>query len=81
MSSLRDKQKTENGLAKLESKDASNKPVEGRYKDYNRQAAKSNTRLAVLNTAVELLKTHRKPIELAEVLSLAGELEQWALGQ
>ena len=39
------------------------------------------TRLAVLNTAVELLETHRKPIELSDVISLATQLEAWASGR
>jgi hypothetical protein len=39
----------------------------------------SPTRLAVLNTAIEILKTHRKPIELIDVLSLADKLKTWAL--
>jgi hypothetical protein len=38
------------------------------------------TRLAVLNTATEMLKTHRKAIELNEVVFLACQLEKWALG-
>jgi SWIM zinc finger len=38
------------------------------------------TRLAVLNTATEILKTHRKAIDTAEVISFASQLERWALG-
>lgn len=60
------------------SKDIPNKPKEGYSKDFDKQA--TITRLAVLNTAVELLKTHRKPIELTDIISLASQLEQWALG-
>jgi hypothetical protein len=41
----------------------------------------SPTRLAVLNSATEILKTHRKPVELNEVLSLASQLEIWAFGK
>jgi hypothetical protein len=49
-------------------------------KDFSRQLAKISPRLGVLNTASEILKAYGKPIELAEVLSLAGQLETWVLG-
>jgi hypothetical protein len=52
---------------------------EAHYKDFSRQATYHNPRLTVLNTAVELLKTHRRPMELAEVISLASQRETWAL--
>jgi len=70
---------TEYDKPKPEANNTANKPKEAHYKDFDRQATKS-TRLAVLNTAVELLRSHRKPIEIAEVLSIASQLEQWALG-
>ncbi|MGE5446222.1 MAG: hypothetical protein ACM3SR_16775 [Ignavibacteriales bacterium] len=60
-------------------KHISNKVREAYSKDFDKQA--TITRLATLNTATEILKTHRKPIELAEVLCLASQLEQWALGE
>jgi hypothetical protein len=39
------------------------------------------TRLAVLNTATEIAKTWGKPVEFSVVISLAAQLEKWALGQ
>lgn len=60
-------------------KEPSDKAKQGPGKALDRQA--TITRLAVLNTATEVLKTHRKPIELTEILSLASELEAWALGR
>jgi SWIM zinc finger len=51
---------------------------EAHSKDFNSQS--TITRLAVLHTATEILKNHRKPIELSDVASLASQLEQWALG-
>lgn len=39
------------------------------------------TRLAVLNTSVELLKAAKKPFGLKEVLTVARALERWALGE
>jgi hypothetical protein len=59
-------------------KNAHNKPVEAHSKDFDRQT--TITRLAVLNTTVEILKTHGQPIELEEVFFLASRLEAWALG-
>jgi hypothetical protein len=56
-----------------------NKLQEAHNKDLDKQA--TITRLATLNTATEILKTHRKPVELNEVLSLASQLEKWALGK
>lgn len=44
------------------------------HKPLERQS--SITRVAVLNTATEILKTHRKRIELADVVSIASQLEQ-----
>lgn len=64
--------------SKVESKYVHYKNKAGSGKGYDRQS--TITRLAVLNTATEVLKTHRKPIELDEVFSLAKELESWALG-
>jgi hypothetical protein len=55
-----------------------NKAQEAHSKGFDKQA--TITRLAVLNTATEILKTQRKPIELGEVISLASQLEAWALG-
>lgn len=66
--------------SELASKDTSNKSVEGRYKDFDRQSTIS-PRLATINSAIEALKTHRKPIELADILTLASQLEAWALGK
>ncbi len=62
-----------------EPRNGTNKSQEAQIKDFNRQTT-ITTRLAVLNTATEILKTHRKPVELNEVLSLASQLEIWALG-
>ncbi|MGE5443921.1 MAG: hypothetical protein ACM3SR_04875 [Ignavibacteriales bacterium] len=62
-----------------ETKGASNKHQESNSKDFNRQS--TITRLAVLNTATEILKTHRKPIEFNDIISLASQLEKWALGE
>lgn len=61
------------------SKNHATKPQEAHSKDFSRQS--TITRLAVINSAIELLKTHRKPIELAEVISLASQLETWALSK
>ncbi|MGE5444087.1 MAG: SWIM zinc finger family protein [Ignavibacteriales bacterium] len=78
------KQKIEglNGNPKTEPKDTANKPVEAQKqadnKPFDRQS--NITRLAVLNTATEILKTHGKPVELTDVVSIASQLEQWALG-
>jgi uncharacterized Zn finger protein len=66
-----------NRTVKPKSKDALSKPVEAHNKDFDRQF--TITRLATLNTATEILKTHRKPIELTDVVSIASQLEQWAL--
>jgi hypothetical protein len=63
----------------VESKHTPNKAQEANSKDFNRQA--TITRLAIINSAIEVLKTHRKPIELTEVLSLASQLETWASGR
>lgn len=62
-----------------ESKHTPNKPQEAHSKDFDKQA--TITRLAVINSAIELLKTHRKPIEIQEVISLASQLEKWALSK
>lgn len=35
--------------------------------------------LAVLNTAIDVLSTHRKLIELTDVVSLATQPEKWEL--
>jgi hypothetical protein len=61
-----------------ETKDTSDKPQEVNNKDFDRQ--RTITRLAVLNTATEILKTHRKPIEFNDIVSIAAQLEKWALG-
>ena len=37
------------------------------------------SRLAVLNTATEILKTHSHPITVEDVIEIAQELLQWAL--
>ncbi|MGE5445793.1 MAG: hypothetical protein ACM3SR_14565 [Ignavibacteriales bacterium] len=63
---------------KPEAKDTSDKPTEAPTKPFDRQS--TITRLAVLNTATEILKTHSKPIEFNDIVSLAAQLEQWALG-
>jgi len=55
-----------------------NKPAEARCKDFDRQA--TITRLAVLNTATEILKTHNKPITVESLFKVACQLEKWALG-
>ncbi|MGE5444759.1 MAG: SWIM zinc finger family protein [Ignavibacteriales bacterium] len=47
-------------------------------KPFDRQS--TITRLAVLNTATEILKTHSKPIEFSDIVSLVAQLEKWALG-
>jgi hypothetical protein len=70
-------QRVEQSNPKSEPKHAPNKAQEAPSKDFDKQA--TNTRLATLNTATEILKTHRKPLELADVLSLASQLETWAL--
>ncbi len=62
-----------------EAKHTPKKLQEAHNKDLDKQA--TITRLATLNTATEILKTHRKPVELNEVLSLASRLEMWALGK
>jgi hypothetical protein len=62
-----------------ESKGASNNHQESNSKDFNRQS--TITRLAVINTATEILKTYRKPIEFNDIVSLASQLEKWALGE
>ncbi len=62
-----------------QSKHTPSKAQEANSKDFNRQAT-IHTRLAVLNTATEILKTQRKPIELTDVLSPSSQLETWALG-
>ncbi len=51
----------------------------GKRSESNRQEV--ITRLAVLNTATEILKTHRKPIEIKEVVILASKLEGWAIAE
>lgn len=61
-----------------ESKNTPNKTQEAHTKEFDRQAR--ITRLAVLNAATEILKTHRKPIEFDDILSIAAELEKWAKG-
>ncbi|MGE5443637.1 MAG: hypothetical protein ACM3SR_03435 [Ignavibacteriales bacterium] len=61
--------------AKSESDD---KPKEAHSRDFNRQA--TITRLAVLNTATEILKTHNRQISFDDVVALADRLEAWALG-
>lgn len=73
MPSSFDKPKLEGGAKEL-----SNKPQEAHSKKFDRQA--TITRLAVLNTATEVLKTHSKPIEFSDIVSLAAQLETWALG-
>jgi hypothetical protein len=50
--------------------------TENHHNSYDKQA--TITRLAVLNTATEILKTHDQPIELEEVFFLASRLEAWA---
>lgn len=56
-----------------------NSKNEPRSKEFDRQAV--ITRLATINSAIEALKTHRKPIEYGDIVSLAARLEAWALGQ
>ena len=46
---------------------------------YNKQRV--IRRLACLNIAVEVLKTHSDPIESEALFETAKQLEQWALGQ
>lgn len=60
-------------------KDASNKPKEGYYKDFVRYDIMFLYVLAVLNTATDVLSTHRKLIELTDVVSLATQPEKWEL--
>jgi hypothetical protein len=55
-----------------QSKHTHNKLQEANSKEFNRQA--TITRLAVINSAIELLKTHRKPIELCKSLTLKVDL-------
>jgi hypothetical protein len=69
----------DSALSKTEPKDAPKKLQEGYYKDFDRQATISSsllpslsTRLAVLNTATEILKTYRKPIEFSDTVSIAS---------
>ena len=38
-------------------------------------------RLAFLNTAVKVLKTHSDPIESEALFETARQLEQWSLGE
>jgi hypothetical protein len=52
--------------------------VQAHYKGFDRQA--TITRVAVLNTATEILKTHNRQISFDDVVALAGRLEAWALG-
>jgi len=59
-------------------KETSEKPKEAQNKPFDRQA--TITRLAVLNTATEIIKTWGKPVEFSTVISLASQLEKWALG-
>ncbi|MGE5444085.1 MAG: SWIM zinc finger family protein [Ignavibacteriales bacterium] len=69
-----------NGRKDKESvKEPSDNPKEANSKPFDRQST-IITRLAVLNTATEILKTHRKPIEFCDIVSLAAQLENWALG-
>jgi hypothetical protein len=56
-----------------------NKAQEAHSKDFNRQAT-ITTRLAVLDTATEILKTHNKPITAESLFKVASQLEKWALG-
>lgn len=67
------------GCTNPELKEASNKPQDSPDKPFDRQS--TITRLAVFNTATEILKTHRKPIEFGDIVSLAAQLEKWALGK
>ena len=39
-----------------------------------------NTRVSLIDSAIEMLKTHGHPIEPEEVFFLASRLEKWALG-
>ncbi len=67
---------------KSEPKHTPNKAQEAPSKDFNGQTAippTTPTWLAVLNTATEILKTQRKPIELTDVLSPSSQLETWVL--
>ena len=67
--------------SEVESKDTSNKkPQEAHSKDFNRQTITTTTRLAVINSAIELLKTHNTPITVESVFKVACQLEKWALG-
>ena len=64
-----------------ETKEPSPKPLPldakaAQGKDFNRQA--TITRLAVINSAIEIVKTWGKPVEFSVVISLASELEKWA---
>ncbi|MGE5444548.1 MAG: hypothetical protein ACM3SR_08095 [Ignavibacteriales bacterium] len=59
--------------------DTPNSATEARSKDFDKQAV--ITRLATINSAIEALKTHSKPIKFNDIVSLAAQLEQWALGQ
>lgn len=70
---------TDIGTTKPESKEPSHNLKEVHSNECHRQA--TITRVAVINSAIELLKTHRKPIELTDVLSLTSQPEQWALGE
>jgi hypothetical protein len=50
--------------------------------DYGKKLDRQSTitRLAVLNTATEILKSQQQPVSFDEVVALAGRLEVWALG-
>src|SRR5574340_659609 len=59
----------------LERDKNNSRPKGDNSKNFDRQS--TITRLAVLNTATEILKTYRQPIELEDVFSLARELHAW----
>jgi hypothetical protein len=73
--------KLQEGFNKSENtpQNAPNKPLESPSKDFDKQRV-ITYRLAVINSAVEMLKTHPSPIEPEEVIFVASCLEKWALG-
>ncbi|HEX3034669.1 MAG TPA: SWIM zinc finger family protein [Thermodesulfobacteriota bacterium] len=68
------------GKPEASSENGSEKQMKANNKNFDKQTT-ITTRLAVLNTATEILKTHQRPVVLEELLSLAEKLEIWALGR
>lgn len=69
----------DNDVITSESKKTFDNLNETHSKEFDRQS--TITRLVVLNTATEILKTHRKSIEITSVVSIASQLKQWALSK